>query len=481
MRANSSVVYMLAILGTMLPGCAEISPTPLSAEARAVELDQRRLDNPRLRSFIQAGLARHDTNDAPPHWNLAALTLVAIYYHPDIDIARAALALARASVITAGQSPNPTLNLNAVLTGAAVPGAIPSGALPLTIGPVIDLVIETAGRRKYRAAQAGHLAEAASRMLAAAGWQVRGRVRSALLDLWAARHRVALTAERLELQDRLVQLLEKRLEIGEAGSLEVSRERIARSRIALVRQEFEQAAAKAEAELAAAIGVPLKALTGAALAFDGFEHVRAPADRDAGELRRAALTGRADVQAALADYQGAEAGLQLAVAGEYPNLTLGPGYVYDAGVNRYNLSPSLELPVFHQHQGQVAEALARRQQAEASFSALQGKILAAIDSAWAGYHAAQSRLSVADKLAAAAGRRARQTQGLLRSGQADRPSLVTAELENVEARLARFDALIAQLQALGALEDALEQKLFEPEAGFSVPEQSPRPGAEPQS
>jgi len=385
-------------------------------------------------------------------------------------------------VITAEQRPNPVLNFSAVFDTAAVPGAIPAGALPLTIGPVINLLIESFGKREYRTAQARQLAEAAGWAVASAGWQVRGRVRTALLDLWAARRRVALAGQRLDRQEQLVRLLEKRLEVGEANSLEVSRERIARARIALARRDFELTADKAEALLAAAIGVPLRALAGIKLAFDAFEQAwPARDDFAAGELRRRALTGRADVQAALADYEAAQAALQLAAANQYPNLTLGPGYVYDAGVNKFSLSPTLELPIFNQNQGQIAEAVAKRQRAAASFTALQARIIGAIDSAAAAYRAASRELATADALLAGAQQRERQLAAAFRAGQADRPSLVTAELETAEIRLARFDAVVLQLQALGALEDALEHPLFEPNAAVAVPPASPRPSAEPLS
>ena len=91
-----------------------------------------------------------------------------------------------------------------------------------------------------------------------------------------------------------------------------------------------------------------------------------------GELRRRALTGRGDVQSSLAQYAATQAALQLAIANQYPNLTLSPGYSYDQGNNKFGFaSPGLELPIFNQHQGPIAQAVAHRKQAAASFTALQ--------------------------------------------------------------------------------------------------------------
>ncbi len=475
-------LFVLAILGALVMGCAEVSPEPLSAAASAGDLESRTLDDPRLRAFVHAVLAGEAEPAAGISWDLTRLTLAAIYYHPELDIARARLALSRARMITAGQHPNPTLNFAAIGNTAAAAGAIVPGALPLTIGPVINVIIETFGKREARIGQASQLTEAARWDLATAGWQVRAAVRGALLDLWAARQRMALTHQRLDLEEQLVRFLERRREVGEASAFDASRERITRTQIAVDLRGFERAEAAAEARLATSVGLPVSALAGTALSFDAFEHVRPLSDGVAGgELRRRALTGRTDIEAALAEYEAAQSGLQLAVAGQYPNVTLGPGYNYDIGVNKFSLSPALDLPVFNQNQGQIAEALASRQQAAAKFTALQAGIVGAIDAALAAYGAATRELATADALLAGAQRRASQVAASFRAGQVDRPTFVSAELETAVIRLARFDAAVARLQAIGALEDALQSPLYEPSALFSVPQTSPRVSSEPPS
>ena len=44
-------------------------------------------------------------------WGLKALTLVAFYYQPTLDEARAQLLAAQAAKITAGQRPNPSVSV----------------------------------------------------------------------------------------------------------------------------------------------------------------------------------------------------------------------------------------------------------------------------------------------------------------------------------------------------------------------------------
>jgi outer membrane protein TolC len=129
------------------------------------------------------------------------------------------------------------------------------------------------------------------------------------------------------------------------------------------------------------------------------------------------------------------------------------------------------LPIFHQNRGPVAEALASRQQAAASFTALQAQLIGAIDQAAAAYRTATQSVTTGDALLADDERRERQIASQFRAGQVDRVTLVTAELGVAATALSRFDAVAQQRQAIGALEDALQKPLFDPGHWPVVPEQ----------
>ncbi|MGB7246579.1 MAG: TolC family protein, partial [Methylovirgula sp.] len=257
----------VAWAGMLVSGCVNYQPEPISAAANARALDSRSLGDPRLRQFV--ALAMHPNGDPQPvKWDLTALTLAALYYHPDLALAHAKLAAARAAVITAAEHPNPVLNFTNIVGQGLVPGAIPIGAAPLTIGPVVDFVLETFGKREARTAEAQHLADTARYDLATAAWQVRGRVRAALLAVWAAERRLALTRQQLTSEEQLVELLQHRFTNGEASSLDLQRERINREEIELSVHELEQTGAEARVQLATAIGVPVEALDGAELGMN---------------------------------------------------------------------------------------------------------------------------------------------------------------------------------------------------------------------
>ena len=398
---NIPVALVAALAPLVLCSCANYQPKPLHPAATAEALESRNLDDPRLRQFI--AIASHSGDKSGPlaGWGLTALTLAALYFHPDIKIAQARLAGAEAATVTARERPNPALNFTNNVADAATASAIPPAAAPITIGPVIDFILETGGKREAREAWARDLAEAARWDISTAEWQVRGRVRDALLDIWAAHERAALTRQRLALQDQLVELLEHRLAEGAASALDVARERITRGQIVLALSGLDRSDAEAHAKLAAAIGIPLKQVDQAKLVLDAFDHAAAHiTPNDAGRWRRNALTERSDIRASLAEYEATQAALQLAIANQYPNLTLGPGYNYDLGLNRYILNLSTTLPIFNQNQGAIAEALAKREQAAAAFTAVQAGIIGAIDQAQADYEKATQSVAAGDAILA---------------------------------------------------------------------------------
>lgn len=467
-------IIFVGCMTLLVTSCASYQSKPISAAVEASALEARTLSDPRLHEFVSLGLAVNGQPVRPSAWNLNRLTLAAIYYHPDLDIARTKLASAKAGVVSAGQIPNPTLDVAATYNSTVL---TPS---PWAVGTMVNFLLETFGRRQYRIAQAEELTEAARDDLATATWQVRGQVRTALLNLWAAQRKVTLTQHRLQLQDQLVNLLENQLAAGQASALDVTRERITRNQISLALDDAERQSAEARVQLATAIGIPEHALNGVQLSFRAFERpVRLGATFATGELRRRALLGRSDVQALLAEYAAAQSALQLEIAKQFPNVNLGSGYTYDQGDNKYNLQLSAELPIFNQNQGPVAEAAAKRKNMAARFTALQAQIISAIDRAAANYRAATSALNTTESLLVAGRTRQRQIVESFKAGNMDRSAPVTADLELAAIELSRFDATVQQRQAVGALEDALQRPLFASAARLPMTEANPRIGVEP--
>ena len=318
----------------------------------------------------------------------------------------------------------------------------------------LDIPIETAGKRGHRIAQAGHLSDAAKLNIAGTAWQVRGRLRRALVDFYAASEQQRLLAAQQAAQEQNVKLLEGQLAAGAASPAEVTRERIALDTTRLAAHDATRQRAESRVAVAEAVGIPVGSLDRVEISFAGLDRV--PPGLDSPAARRQALLNRADVLAGLSESAASEAALRLEVAKQYPDIHLNPGYEYDQGDNKWGVGLSLELPVLNQNQGPIAEAGARRNESAARFNALQARVLAEIERGVAGYRAALEKSATADSLLANLEKQERVLRGRLEAGEASRSEVIAGQVELGAARLARADAVAKAQQALGQLEEALQ-------------------------
>jgi outer membrane protein TolC len=446
--------YLAALLGVAsvtMPACQHVPPRPLSAERTAAALDARSLDDPRLARFLAAALGQPPPEWPLHTWDLTRLTLAALYFQPSLEVVRAHAALAGAAVETAGALPNPTLSFTPEYS------VNPMGAVSPWVTTVhLDWMIETAGKRGWRIDRATADSEAARASITTEAWRVRRDLATALVTLAAARRQAAALADEVALDARLVDLVEARLRAGAASAPDA-----APMRFALLQAITEHAAAaaqieQAETKVAAAIGVPARALAGVDLpAGPDDADTRTLLDLAPDLARRRALLERADVHQAVASYAAAEAALGLELARQYPDIHLGPGYQFDQGQNKWSVGLSVDLPLLNHNEGPIAEAVAARDEAAARLIATQATVLAEIEHALArraGERTRGERLRavVADRDANLARARSALTAGAL-----DRASVVAAEVERSQAARAAIDADAALTQALVDLEAAV--------------------------
>ncbi len=466
-RVRLHAMDVIVLLG--LAGCAHFEARPLAPDQTAAQFDARTLDDPGLRKFLAQNLKRDLPSWPRREWDFETLTLVALYYHPSLDVARARWAVAQASVRTAGQRPNPAVNAAPQYTTNS-----PSGESPWVAALTFEGVIETAGKRGYRVAQAQQLSEAARLNLAAQAWQVRSGLRTSLLNDAVARRRLVLQQNVQETQQQTLGLLEARLRAGDIAATDLITPRVAWIRAQADLADARRQAVDSRAAVAQALGLPLQALEARALQFDLSPTPEVGRDWESAKARRRALHRRADVLAALANYAASQSTLQLEIAKQYPDIRLGPGYEFDQGLHKWGLAVGTDfLPVFHRNQGPIAEAQAKRAEAAARFLALQAQVSGEIDRALAARAAAQDQLRQLDALLEVQRKRVESVAAMVQAGAADQLELRTAELEVATTELARLDAAVKAQQALGQLEDAVQVPF---EALPSV-EQEPRAGA----
>ncbi|OIQ98146.1 cobalt-zinc-cadmium resistance protein CzcC precursor [mine drainage metagenome] len=461
---KKSIVFMLAAL---LLGCAGFQSKPIAPWDTATAFEARTLDSFGLRDFVRQN-GKDVTTWPLTSWDASLLTLAAFYYHPDLDVARAQWGVAQAGVVSAGSIPNPGLSLS------TNPASTISRASALPFGWNLDIPIETAGKRGYRIEQSKQLSESARFHLYGAAWQIRSRLKMALVELYSAQEGLMLLQEQEDVRNEMAKLLNRRLEIGEISLPEATQARIALAQNSLAILDVQKRYDTALAQLATAIGLPINSLREMKFSFDELTELPKPETLPSEETRRQALLSRSDLLSALADYEASQAALQLEVAKQYPDIHLGPGYVWDQGERKWSVGLSFSLPIFNRNAGPIAEANARREQAAASFVALQARSINEVDLAWTNYQSAANQLANADSLLKAQQQQQRSITAEFKVGESDRLTLAGSQLELVNAKLARLDALVKEMLSLGLLEDATQHPLTQKELPPNLVETNPR-------
>jgi outer membrane protein TolC len=442
-------------------GCASYEPKPIEPARTEAEFRARGLSDPGLDAFLRRnGVAR--TAGA---WDLERLTLAALYFHPDIEVARARVRVTGAAIITAGGRPNPIL----ILPGDyAHPADI--GTNPFTYGLNLDIPIETAGKRGKRIAQAERLDEAERLDLGDVAWKVRSRLRAALAEDILARADADTLREEERLRADLRAVLEVRLAAGEASAVEVHVARTDLATATLDARAAEGHVGESRASLAQAIGVPAATLAGVPVAWDDIDRL----PTRLADVERVGLLNRLDIRRSFAEYAAAEAALELEVAKQYPDVHFFPGYLFEQGQNRFQYGFSVELPILNQNQGPIAEAAAHRKEAAARFIAAQAAAISQMDVARSRYAGAKASLEAADRLLEEQVTREQLAERAFEVGEGDRVTVALARVESAAARHAHVDAVRKAQAALGDLEDALQSPL-----GYAPP--PPPPEAPPRS
>ncbi len=434
----------LAVIG----GCASYQDRPLSGMKTLDDFESRTLDGQDLQAYLEQTLNVQQWPLAT--WNSAQLTLAAFFYSPELDVARAQWAVAKGRKIAAAERPNPSLS---VAPGFNSTTGLDAPISPWIVGAVLDIPIETAGKRGYRIAEAQHLSEAARLQIAQTAWRLRHQIREAMLDLYTATETAGLLRNQSTIQEDNVKLLEGIFKAGEVSANELGQARILRDETRLAMLDAERQQVQARARLAGVMGVPAQALESKELSFGTFEVL--PDNVPPTEAQRQALLNRPDLLAALAEYQASQFALQLEIARQYPDIQIGPGYEFDQSENKWSLGLAMTLPVFNRNRGAIAVAEAGRAEAETRVRVLQAQIVSDLEQATRNYRASLRKVRAAETLVEEHKATADRIRKMYELGQVVRLEADAAALESSAGALNRLNARVEAFRALQQIENAM--------------------------
>jgi CRISPR system Cascade subunit CasA len=287
-------------------------------------------------------------------------------------------------------------------------------------------------------------------------WSTYSKIKHGLIDRHYADEEQQIAFELVSARSTAVTLMAQRAQQGEEPDLAIVR---MKSDLAAA-QSLERAAkarrARADQVLADALGVRV----------DKVESLKITPDVEDGAFdetdfvtwRRGAVLVRKDVLSAVAAYERFDLELRLAYAKQYPEVRLGPGYVWERGLDKLPLSVGLSLPPYDLNRAAIAEADARRLEAGRALETSQAAVLAAVDHAWTALKQAQTNRDQADQTDLPLARKAfGNAQLTYRFGETDGLDFASAKAALAEANLSALETRHLASLAQADLEDALRR------------------------
>ncbi|MEO8040030.1 MAG: TolC family protein, partial [Betaproteobacteria bacterium] len=274
-RLNGSVALVAAtIAAAVLSGCARevYRPRPLDPEAGIAASRNRSLASGALHEYLIAQ-GQPSTPWPRVQWDLPALTLAAVFHHPEIELARARARLSAAETRTSRVRQPISLTVRPEHNAG-----VASGDTPWGLGVLVGLPIDIGDKRGKRTEQLERLEAAADVEVGVAAWRVRSRLRRHFVELYVAdRTWHALSLEQEE-RKQLVALMERREAQGYASATDVSLLRLRQTETDVALKRAGVRRDQALSGVAEAVSVPLAEIANAVLDFSELAKPMAPPD-----------------------------------------------------------------------------------------------------------------------------------------------------------------------------------------------------------
>jgi cobalt-zinc-cadmium efflux system outer membrane protein len=451
-RITPSLI-LLCLLGVAGCGFVQYKPEPLDPAAVQSSIRGKSINDPGFQSYVQA-VAPGMSEGAGGTWGLNRLTLAAVYYSPRMQVAYEEFNLSRQAVKTASQLINPKLSVP-----LGHHSDTSNGQSPWTAGALIEFIYEFQGKREARIARARALMEAAKVHVRETAWDLRTALHSVCLDYYRALQQEKLAGNRLALLSQKLEVLQARNKVGEAGESAVNRVDLAMQQARLDLANAKAGVSDFRHRLTSLTGLTPDEFSNIEFSFDTLTGLVAAGMVSESNLRESALLHRTDIIRALYEYNAVEQGLKLEIEKQYPDLDLSPGFIYDQGDKIWQLGTSWVLPLFHNNEGPINEALAQRKLMQARFIDLQTNLLNRLHETLGRYEMLQSSRSVTGEIQKKLEQQGRAIRNQFDHGYSNRLDMINAELDLNAGRQAVLSSDVQLIGTLMHLEEIVQKPL----------------------
>jgi outer membrane protein TolC len=301
--------------------------------------------------------------------------------------------------------------------------------------------------------------------VAETAWQLRQRLSLDLIDYHQTIGNIALLQQEVDVHDRLIALYTKRLSLGLASNIELTKVQLLRQKkhdLLLTEQANTLSILR---KIATDAGLPTTSLTP--------EHMQtwqaptlltqqnaALSHYTPATLQESALLNRVDIRRSLTQYAVAETKIKLEIAKQTPDISLTPGLLFEFGDKIWSLGFSSLLALANQHGTQIKQAEQLRAVEGAKFEALQAKVMGDVAQRWVEYHALHAKLNQLSSTKNLEQQAQGRLQKQFEAGLLDRLALTEANLNSLALAQQVHDTQFALLRALANLEHVMQKPLL---------------------
>jgi len=465
---NTKIKFIIIIIGLFGSGCSiEQSVKPLNSQLTTTNLLAKDPTGPQFHQYlIEQGYSKEQLPFA--EWGVDELTLCALYFHTRLDIAKQEIALSYLAIETAGIRNDPSIKGIFARSGRENE----NDASPWSYGLAVSIPIETTKKRAAQIEKAEINTDVAQMNAAETAWQLRNQIATDYIAYHQYLAEVTLLQEEIAIQDHMIRLLEKRVNIGIAPKTELTNANLLALKTKYVLGIKQGQFDLIKAQLAADVGLSqekFELMTIKPLAVEDTiaQHTQQLSTAfESKSLQEQALLNRIDIRRSIARYAAAEAEIKLKIAQQTPDIVLSPGYLFEFGDRIWSLGFSSLLNMLHKNKTLLKEAKQLREIEGAQFENLQAEIIAKISQVHARYLAAkqvseQAKIALLQQM-----EQEEQMQKQFDAGLIGKLDLSRYVNNTVVAKQQLISSQFALLQMANQIEDVMQKPLY---STFNMP------------
>lgn len=438
---------LLLIVAALCPACQRYTPSPLDLAGHHAAVAGR---DPSAAEVVQYANRLAEARDTPVAYDpsdgvtLAEGEVIALFFNPELRLARLRAEVPRVGAAQAGRWEDPELGIDAERI-------IESVGHPWVLGGTLSFTIPLSGRLGVEREKARTEVTAAELRALAEERRVLADLRVDWASWFAATERAALTRQVVADLDAVVKNAERLRQAGELGPVDARLLRIEQvNQNAKLRGHLADAR-EAELRLKARLGLAPQAKVTLLPA------IPAPPARAPGDNISILLAEHPRVRLARAEHQVSERALELEIRKQYPDLRIGGGFGADEGDERVLFGAGLPIPLLNANRRAIAEARANRDVSRAAAEVEYEQLFADATVAQSRLQAARERLEQVEKeLAPLADQQVNDARRLGNLGEFDSLVLLEAIRTAHEAKLAILDARLNAAASAIRLDALLE-------------------------